>query len=187
MKIFFITLIVILGIVGILYIIEEHDFEQYQIHIFFYCIGTILLLWGGVLIVVRLYQYFFGMHQEKIYFPQTGLILSCVGIFVPGINIIVFIYILFVCKSVKRLLAARNRIVRSITPSEVVEATEKLILDNRKLLTNQWVVETWSKTNKSEWIKRLTENEPFLRTALSKKVKVHVSLMLPLALPDFVG
>lgn len=167
---------------------EEKMAEMmFAVFLIFWVIVFPFLLISGILALVRMLQYLFGAHKAYIVIPPWLITTFIVGALWPltaGILYPVYmfftIYIIFICKSVKGLMNARNQIISVITPTDVVESTEKLILDNN-LVYDQWVVETWNKAGKAEWINLLSSNKALLESVLAQKLKIHASSMKPYA------
>lgn len=139
-----------------------------------------LTILGGIWAIVRLFRYSFGAYSDYIHVPWLAWVSLIVGIWVPFLNFIVLVYILFGCKSINALMKAREQAINELTPKDVVEATEQLILNN-SLVGDEWVVGTWNKTSKSDWIERLSSKPTLLKQSLEQKLKIHASKVQPYA------
>ena len=135
-------------------------------------IGTVIVL--SVWVLVRVYQYTFGANGDYIYVPWLVWIALVLGFWIPFVNVLVIAYILFVCKSAGRLMDAREQLLHEFTPTDVIEATENLILEN-KLYDDEWVTGVWNKTSSEEWVKRFSSNPTVFRKTLDQKVQIHAS------------
>ena len=140
-----------------------------------YIYYTIIII-GGIWAIIRIFQYTFGAHSDEINVSPWVWIALIVGIWVPALNVIVLSYILFLCKSVGRLIKVRNLTIGSMTAGQVVESTEQYIM-NQDLMHDEWVVKNWKETSSSDWIKRLSANKSLLKYILSQKVIIHARTM----------
>ncbi len=147
--------------------------------------GYLITIVGGIWAFIRLFQYSFGSHKDYIYVPPLAWISLIVGIWIPYLSYIVLAYILLWCKPVKTLMSAREQALNDMTSEDVITATEQLILD-QNLISDEWVVDTWSKASKSEWVKRLSSKPELLKQSLEKNMEIHASKVEPYAAWDEV-
>ena len=143
-------------------------------------ISYFLTIIGGIWALMRLLQYSFGAYSDYIYIPPLAWVLLLVGIWVPFLSYIVLAYILFWCKPVKTLMSTREHVLNDMTAEDIINAIEEQILD-QNLVSDEWIVNTWSKISKSEWMKRLSSNPSLLKQALEKNIKIHASEVKPYA------
>ncbi len=143
-------------------------------------ISYLLTIIGGVWALMRLLQYSFGMYSDYIYVPPLAWVSLLVGIWVPFLSYIVLAYILLWCKPVKTLMRVKEQILNDITAEYIVDSTEHQILE-QNLISDEWVINTWSNTSKTEWIKRLSSKPRLLRQALEKNIEIHASKVVPYA------
>lgn len=75
-------------------------------------------------------------------------------------------------------MAIRAKAIKTYTPKDVIENVDTQILE-QDLTEDDWVVNTWLKTSKSEWTKRLSSNKSFLQQSLDQNMTIHASEGLP--------
>ena len=143
-------------------------------------ISYLLTIVGGIWALIRLLQYSFGSYGDDIYVPPLAWISLLVGIWIPFLSYMVLAYILLWRKPVKTLMRAREQVLDDMTAEDVVNATEQQILD-QNLISDEWIINTWNKTSKSEWIKRLSSKPRLLKQALEKNIEIHASKVEPYA------
>ena len=100
----------------------------------------------------------------------------------PWINIIltmsVLIHVLFKVKSAGALMKSRDRLIEQMTPEQIVESTDKMIVD-KSLVDDQWVAENWKGASTREWVERLAAKPTLVAETLSAKLKIAASTSTP--------
>lgn len=139
---------------------------------------VIITVVGGIWAFSRLIRYSYGSHSNEIYVPLTTWLAVLFGIWWPVFNIFVLLYVFFACKSVPRLVATRRRLIKCISPEDVVEIVDATILD-QDLAYDDWVLNVWKRTTSEGWVTKLTSNESTLRKVLEYKMEVHASKLTP--------
>ena len=146
-----------------------------------YILGYLIAIIGGILALIRLYQYTFGAYGNYIKMPGFAYFLVFVGIWTPFLNYIALAYALLWCKPVEALMSAREEFIKNATPEDIVNITEQYIL-NSNLINDEWVVNTWGKSSTLEWIKRLSTNPKALKQTLEQNIQMHASEVLAYAI-----
>ncbi len=124
--------------------------------------------------LLRGLSYLFTRHQKELHIPLWVPISVVLGIWIPIANVVVVLYLLFLCKSVNRLVRERRYALDQLSPEELTDWVEKYILEAEKT-EDTWVREVWRQRTTEAWSNQLKADQASMRRALEEKVTIHIS------------